>query len=74
MIKENGNVDDFFLVLYKGNMCYLDIEMRDDELEYESVVGYEDYKKFKESVESERKYCMEDFNKIRELYLELLKE
>lgn len=40
MIKENGNVDDFFLVLCKGNMCYLDIEMRDDELEFESVVDY----------------------------------
>lgn len=74
MIKENGNVDDFFLVLCKRNMCYLDIEMRDDELEFESVVGYEDYEKFNEGVESERKYCMEDFNKIRELYLELLKE
>lgn len=74
MIKENGNVDDLFSASCKGNTRYLDNETRDDELEFESVVGYEDHKKSNESAESERKHRMEDSNITRELLLEPLRE
>lgn len=74
MIKENGNVDDLFSVSRKGNTRYLDIETRDDELEFESVVDYQDYEKSNENAESERKHRMEDSNITRESHLEPLRE
>lgn len=74
MIKENGNVDDLFSVSRKGNTRYLDIETRDDELEFESVVDYQDYEKSNGNAESERKHRMEDSNITRESHLEPLRE
>lgn len=74
MIKENGNVDDLFSVSRKGNTRYLDIETRDDELELESVVDYQDYEKSNGNAESERKHRMEDSNITRESHLEPLRE
>lgn len=74
MIKKNGNVDDLFSASCKGNMRYLDIETRDDELEFNSVVGYEDHEKSNVSAESERKHHMEDSNITRESHLEPLRK
>lgn len=74
MIKENGNVDDLFSVSRKGNTRYLDIETRDDELEFESVVDYQDYEKSNGNAESERKHRMEDSIITRESHLEPLRE
>lgn len=74
MIKENGNVDDLFSVSRKGNTRYLDIETRDDELEFESVVDYQDYEKSNGNAESERKHRMEGSNITRESHLEPLRE